>query len=396
MGAGWESVPLGEVLRPALDPHPVDPIAKYPIAGVYGFGRGMIKRPPTTGQEIAAPQLFRIKAGQFIYSRLKSFEGAFAIVSEDVDGFFVSNEFPTFDTKPSRLDPRYLGWYFKQKRVWQALASDNKGIGARRERLHPDRLLEHEVPLPSLDEQRHIVAHIDALAAKIAEARGLRKEAELETKAAWSRCARELLLRLPASIPRRALKTLISMRGGGTPSKSEPRFWQGTIPWITPKDMKRRELYDAIDHISEAATNESPAKLIEPGAVLIVVRGMILAHTFPVALLRRAAAINQDMKALLPTRDVSPEYLSTVLWAMNRDVLELVDRSSHDTRKLLTDKLEGLAVPVPSVEEQRRIVGELGALQAKVDAVKHLQAETAAELDALLPAILDRAFKGEL
>lgn len=53
-------------------------------------------------------------------------------------------------------------------------------------------------------------------------------------------------------------------------------------------------------------------------------------------------------------------------------------------------------VPVPPIEDQHRIVGELDALQLQVDALKKLQAETAAELDALMPSILDKAFKGEL
>ena len=55
-----------------------------------------------------------------------------------------------------------------------------------------------------------------------------------------------------------------------------------------------------------------------------------------------------------------------------------------------------LQIPVPPLPEQRRIVAELDALQAEVDALKRLQAGSAVELDALLPAILDRAFKGEL
>ena len=64
--------------------------------------------------------------------------------------------------------------------------------------------------------------------------------------------------------------------------------------------------------------------------------------------------------------------------------------------KISQPKLEALPIPVPPLAEQRRIVAELDALQVEVDALKRLQAETAKELDALLPAILDRAFKGEL
>ena len=59
-------------------------------------------------------------------------------------------------------------------------------------------------------------------------------------------------------------------------------------------------------------------------------------------------------------------------------------------------KLKSLPIALPPLFEQRRIVAELDALQAEVDALKRLQAETAAELDALLPSILDKAFKGEL
>ena len=160
--------------------------------------------------------------------------------------------------------------------------------------------------------------------------------------------------------------------------------------------MKRRELSDAIDHISERATKETAAKLLEPGAVLVVVRGMILVHTFPSAVLRAPAAINQDMKALVPKKELLPEFLCALFWASNSVMLELVEKSTHDTRKFETDKLLGTNIVVPPLPEQRRIVAELATLKTKVDSLKGLQAETGKELEALLPSILDRAFNGEL
>ena len=95
-------------------------------------------------------------------------------------------------------------------------------------------------------------------------------------------------------------------------------------------------------------------------------------------------------------REILPEFLSASFWANNPKILQLVEKSTHDTRKLETQKLLSTPVVAPPLAEQRRIVAELDALQAEVDALKCVQAETAAELDALLPAILDRAFKGEL
>lgn len=61
-----------------------------------------------------------------------------------------------------------------------------------------------------------------------------------------------------------------------------------------------------------------------------------------------------------------------------------------------TTLLGNVELPLPSLSEQCRIVAYLDKLQAKVDTMKHLQIETAAELDALLPSVLDKAFKGEL
>jgi type I restriction enzyme S subunit len=64
--------------------------------------------------------------------------------------------------------------------------------------------------------------------------------------------------------------------------------------------------------------------------------------------------------------------------------------------ELNLNDLKAVPVPLPDKLEQRRIVAELGALQAEVDVLKRLQAETSAELDSLLRAILDRAFKGSV
>lgn len=77
--------------------------------------------------------------------------------------------------------------------------------------------------------------------------------------------------------------------------------------------------------------------------------------------------------------------------------LDLRQQANQAAQPVVSQKkINPVRIPVPPLPEQRRIVAELDALQAEVDALKRLQAETAAELKALLPAILDRAFKREL
>ena len=85
---------------------------------------------------------------------------------------------------------------------------------------------------------------------------------------------------------------------GGTPSREDPSFWGGLILWVSPKDMKQRMTCDTEEKITEPGLHESGLKLIQPPAILVVVRGMILAHSFPVGLSTFPLTINQDMKAL--------------------------------------------------------------------------------------------------
>ena len=92
-----------------------------------------------------------------------------------------------------------------------------------------------------------------------------------------------------------------------------------------------------------------------------------------------------------------PEFLNCFLNSpMGQDEVQTRSRTTSGLRTLSVGRIKGIHVPVPPLSEQRRIVKELDALQARVDALKKLQAETAVDLDALLPSILDKAFEGEL
>ena len=395
MSKAWPKIRLGEVLRRSEETIQVQPDISYRQITVKLWGKGVVLRGILTGAEIAAPRQMVARRGQFILSRIDARNGALGIVPDELDDAIVSNDFPVFNVVADRLLPSYLGWMCKTESFIEECKRSSEGT-TNRVRLQEKSFLARGIALPPLAEQRHIVARIEELAAQIREALVLRHESVEEAKVLWAQGASVIFDRAVETHPIRRLAEMVSIRGGGTPSKSDPFYWNGSIPWITPKDMKVRELRDAIDHISDRATRETAAKIINAGAVLVVVRGMILAHTFPSAVLRAPAAINQDMKALLPSKELLPEYLCALFWAFNSRILQSVEKSTHDTRKFETEKLLDTEIPVPPVNEQRRVVAELDVLQTEVSALKRLQSETSAELDALLPAILDRAFKGEL
>ncbi|MFH5804344.1 restriction endonuclease subunit S [Alienimonas sp. DA493] len=179
-------------------------------------------------------------------------------------------------------------------------------------------------------------------------------------------------------------------RGGGTPRKSEASYWGGEIPWVSPKDMKSVVIDDAQDRITQQAIDNSSAKLIPEGSLLMVVRGMILARSWPVATTSREVAINQDMKAVTLRHPELLPFVLLVLRAMEPTVLRLVKRSSHGTCKLKTQTLQKLWIPLPPLAEQRRIVAAVERLTALCDRLEAEHAERDARGAALARAATAR------
>lgn len=156
MRDGWREVRLGEVLALDVEPVIVSPSTEYRLAGVYSFGRGLFRRDSLLGARTSYKQLHRLRKDQLVLSKLKAWEGAVAVVGEAFDGFVLSPEFPTFSITGD-LEPAYLSLLCGEAGFWELLRLESRGVGGRRERVHPRRLLDVPVQLPPLAEQRRIV-----------------------------------------------------------------------------------------------------------------------------------------------------------------------------------------------------------------------------------------------
>jgi type I restriction enzyme, S subunit len=152
---------------------------------------------------------------------------------------------------------------------------------------------------------------------------------------------------------------------GGTPSKGNPAYWGGLVPWVSAKDMKQFCLVDTEDHLTEKGV--SGTKLAPAGTTLLLVRGMTLLNDVPICVTRQAVAFNQDIKALRAKPGVRNDFLPYLLLGNKRQLLNLVDLAGHGTGRLNTVELNSLNVVLPSDPEQLAIVRILGTLDDKIE-----------------------------
>jgi type I restriction enzyme S subunit len=96
---------------------------------------------------------------------------------------------------------------------------------------------------------------------------------------------------------------MVNVVSGATPPTGDPAYWDGEINWISAKGMQSETLFATPERITEAGVRAARLKILAPGTILMVTRGMILSHTVPVAITPRPMTVNQDIKALIPKTD---------------------------------------------------------------------------------------------
>lgn len=164
-----------------------------------------------------------------------------------------------------------------------------------------------------------------------------------------------------------ALSDLGEWRGGGTPSKQNPGYWtDGTIPWVSPKDMKSDLINGAQDRITQAALDDGAVSIIPAGSVLIVTRSGILVHSVPVGVTQVDVTINQDIKALVPYPGVDPTFVAEQIRAMAPDLLAYAGKAGTTVESLAFDRLKSFTIRLAPPQEQVAIGREIQHLRARI------------------------------
>jgi restriction endonuclease S subunit len=274
----------------------------------------------------------------------------------------------------------------------EMIAKAHGGVGLRH--ITKGKLESIRLPVPSLDEQRNVSQKIRDCFALIDEMKTLRLGTVRDSSLLLRSFYREQYCELLEKHESCSLSETGSVFGGGTPSKANKGFWIGEIPWISPKDMKVRDIYSAKDNISSDAIANSSTRLIENPSVLFVVRGMILSHSLPVSVSRVPVTINQDMKAITPSEYFDVDFLATVLRGAESELLSRIEIAGHGTCRLQSSQWGSIRIPKLTLDEQALVVARTKRIERATDALNsNIDIQDIAEFRR---AVLKRFFIGAL
>lgn len=276
-----------------------------------------------------------------------------------------------------RVVTNYYGRLLRHMAISGYITALAKGIRERSTEFRYNELQELWVVCPSKTEQTRIAAFLDYETAKIdrliekqekliellkekrqavvshAVTKGLNLDAPMKDSGI------EWLGEVPEHWKISELRHHTKWLGGGTPSKDKLVYWDGDIPWVSPKDMKVECIEKTLDQITEQAVAESSVIKIPKDNILIVVRGMILARTVPVAIAGCNLTINQDMKALLPAQNLLGKFLLYYLLGSRQRLFDLVEEAAHGTKCLRTELARRLEIVIPPLAEQSALILEI-------------------------------------
>ena len=260
-------------------------------------------------------------------------------------------------------------------------------------------------PLPPLAEQQRIVDRIESIFAKLDEAKEkaqavvdgfeLRKSAILhkaftgELTAQWRQ---EHGVRLD-SWEESLLSDCCKLGSGGTPSRKNPDYYNGNIPWIKTGEIDWNDIYDAEEKISEEAIENSSAKLYKEGAVLVAMYGMGVTRG-RAAILKTEAATNQAVCVLQPKDFLNNRYLFYYFMCNYWNIRE--NAVGGNQLNLSGTIISKFSILIPSLQEQLEIIKHLDRLISKEQQAKDAAETVIDQIDIMKKAVLARAFRGEL
>lgn len=408
----WEIVRLGalfqEVSEEGCDGLPILSVSIHQGVSDKELSEEELDRKVSRSEDTS--KYIRVQPGDLVYNMMRAWQGGFGSVS--VAGMVSPAYVVARPRKP--LLTSYIEMLLRTPNAVEQMRRLSKGVTDFRLRLYWDEFKSLKVALPPIDEQKAMAdyldretAKIDALVAEQERLIALLAEKRravishavtkgLDPNALMKDSGIEWLGEIPAHWDIVPLKHLVTFKSGGTPSKNEEAYWGGEFPWASAKDLKNETISDTALHLTDLAFREGVAALVDEGSVLVVVRGMILARTFPVCLTTAPMAINQDLKAVQSGPRLSAEFLAWSLRGTANESLARLDEAGHGTKALRMEAWSSLPLAVAPLSEQGSIVAFLARETARLDTLTAETDRAIALLKERRAALISAAVTGKI
>lgn len=157
------------------------------------------------------------------------------------------------------------------------------------------------------------------------------------------------------------LCTIAKLIGGGTPPKQKSTYYDGNILWATVRDMNVDLIEDTDVKITQSGLQNSSSKIVPKGNIIIATRvgvGKVCRNKFD-------TAINQDLRGICPNNGTDIQYLFYFLKSISNYLQSI--STGATVKGIRVEQVEELKVPLPSLQEQRRIVTKLDSLFERTD-----------------------------
>lgn len=388
MSAEWPMVPLGEIIQHRKEFIQIDNEQTYKRCRVQLHANGIVLRDEVKGSEIKTKKQQVVKTNEFLVAEIDAKLGGFGVVPDDLEEAIVSSHYFLYQINEALIDRRFFEYYIRTPAFRDQVGARGSTNYAA---IRPHHVLAYITPLPPLSEQRRIVGRLAHLASKIEEARGLRARVEKEVTALLASTFDQSFLLQDQWRELRVSEICEQPQYGYTASATDQP--------IGPKMVRITDIQDGkVNWNSVPFCNcpEPKKYLLQKDDILFARTGGTTGKSFLISQECPESVFASYLIRLRVKQLVTPSYLykyfqSPSYWTQITDGLSGTGQPNVNGKKLTT-----ILVPIPPIQEQYRIVEKLDSAQAKVDSLKQLQAQTRGELDALLPSVLDKAFRGEL
>ena len=376
----------------------IDNFDTYQMLGVKSRGGGIVIRRSEDGFELTMKRYQVASSGQLMWCKVDTKNGAFGVTLKDHENALASQNMCLADINTDLCLPNFLQLFFRFPAVYNKLTNASLGT-TNRQYLKPQELLSKvRLHLPPIEEQKHIIAKIESMMARIEVARKLRAEAMEEVESLVGTAVLRFFAQdkengwSEGKIGDFVLDDLYGTSEKTTDDETgTPILRMGNIQHgrLDTSDLKYL-------HLNE---KDREKLLLRKGDILVnrTNSAELVGKCAVFELEEEYAFASYLIRLRFNTERANPKLVAAYINSpIGRTYMFSERKQMTGQANVNAKKLKAMPIPLPPISEQRRIVTYLHSLQAKVDKLKKLQVETGKELEELVPSILDKAFKGEL